>query len=489
MIRAKVGESTYTFNNELEQYFANIKRNIIGDQLTFSTPYGQQKLLYADWTASGRLYKNIEVKMSNTLGPYVGNTHTESNVTGTYMTKAYHEAKEIIKKHVNANENDIILFEGFGMTGAVNKLQRLLGLKDRRKELEHKAVVFVTHMEHHSNYLPWIETNAEVCMIQPDRYGDVDETELIKLIELYADREIKIGAFTACSNVTGRKTNYHQLAKIMHQHGGLCFIDFAASAPYVSINMHPNEKTEELDAIFFSPHKFLGGPGTSGVLIMSKNLIESSVPDIPGGGTVDFTNPWGDLIYKEDIEEREDGGTPGFLQAIKIALCIQLKEKMGIERIQARERELISLVMTELRKMEGINVFEEANNDRLGIISFTCKEIHYDLVVRLLNDRFGIQVRGGCSCAGPYGHYLLDITHEKSKKLIDEIKNGDFSHKPGWIRLSLHPTMSNEEAYYILSAMKKILYYHKEWSKDYQYENRSSTYRLHKNMKIDSLFG
>lgn len=468
MIRAKVGNSDFFFESELERYFSKIKKDIIGDHHTFTTQYGKQKLLYADWTASGRLYNKIEHRISYKLGPYIGNTHTDSNITGTYMTKAYQEAKKIIKKHVHANKSDVILFDGFGMTGVVNKLQRLIGLKSTSKEVKESAVIFVTHMEHHSNYLSWLETNAEVCMIEPDENGDVSKNHLLELLERYKHREIKIGSFTACSNVTGRKTNYHQLAKIMHQNGGLCFVDFAASAPYVTINMHPADEEERLDAIFFSPHKFLGGPGTSGVLVMTRELIQSPIPDVPGGGTVDFTNQWGDHLYKKNVEDREDGGTPGFLQAIKTGLCIQLKEEMRTDRIEKRERELVCLLISELKKMKEIHIFESDNVDRLGIISFTCEHIHYDLMVRLLNDRFGIQVRGGCSCAGPYGHYLLNISKEKSKKLAEEIKQGNSSHKPGWIRISLHPTMSNEEVYYIISGIKKIVHYHEEWMKDYR---------------------
>jgi len=469
LIRIKVGESVYQYHTKLEQYFSKIKHNIIGNNLTFSTPYGTQQLLYADWTASGRLYKTIEEKIIHKLGPYVANTHTESNITGTYMTKAYKEAKRIIKKHVHADENDIILFDGFGMTGVVNKLQRIIGLKNgcACAKKEKIAVIFVTHMEHHSNYLSWLETNADVIMIKPNDSGDVSMEHLKSLLEQYKDIPLKIGAFTACSNVTGRKTNYHELAKIMHKYKGYCFVDFAASAPYVEMNMHPDDKEERLDAIYFSPHKFLGGPGTSGVLVMSKKLIYSSIPDQPGGGTVDFTNEWGDILYKKEEEEREDGGTPGFLQAIKIALCIQLKEEMGIESIAAREKELIQLAMTELKKINRVRILESENEDRLGIISIICEDIHYDLVVQLLNDRFGIQVRGGCSCAGPYGHYLLPITKAYSKEISKEIQEGNFSHKPGWVRISLHPTMSNAEVYYIVDAIKKILNFQDEWKKDY----------------------
>ncbi|MGP7815691.1 aminotransferase class V-fold PLP-dependent enzyme [Niallia sp. 01092] len=483
MITAKVGKSTYFFKSPLETYFQPIKENIIGDQYTFLTANGTQQLLYADWTASGRLYHKIEEKMVSELGPYVANTHTESNITGTYMTKAYKEAKTIIKEHVHANKEDVILFAGFGMTAVVNKLQRILGLK-KQGNPEHniamldkkKPIVFVTHMEHHSNFLSWVETIAEVKMIRPTSTGDVDLTHLREMLEANKHRDKKIGAFTACSNVTGRKTDYYALAAMMHQYGGVCFVDFSASAPYVEINMHPQNPEDQLDAIYFSPHKFLGGPGTSGVLILNKTLIKSEIPDLPGGGTVDFTNQWGDIVYKKDVEEREDGGTPGFLQAIKTALSIKLKDKMGIKNIEEREKELVELTLTELHKIEGISILDGENKDRLGIISFICKDMHYDLMVRLLNDRFGIQVRGGCSCAGPYGHYLLNLDKKQSKQISEEVKEGNFIHKPGWIRLSLHPTMSNEEIYKITSAIKKIMYFKDEWSSDYLFDYSRNEY-------------
>jgi selenocysteine lyase/cysteine desulfurase len=241
--------------------------------------------------------------------------------------------------------------------------------------------------------------------------------------------------------------------------------------------MHPNNPKAKLDAIYFSPHKFLGGPGTSGVLVMDKKLIDTTIPDMPGGGTVDFTNQWGDILYKKDLEEREDGGTPGFLQAIKTALAIKLKEEMGIANIEAREKELIEMMLFELEKIDGIHILDEYNKDRLGIISIKCEKIHYDLMVRLLDDRFGIQVRGGCSCAGPYGHYLLHIDEPKSKQLSKEIEKGIFTNKPGWVRISLHPTMSNEEVYKIIAAIKKILLNYKEWSKDYQYQQNRNLYK------------
>ena len=255
----------------------------------------------------------------------------------------------------------------------------------------------------------------------------------------------------------------------MHLYGGICFIDFAASAPYVKINMHPSDPLMKLDGIFFSPHKFLGGPGSSGILIFDKNLYPNKTPDQPGGGTVIWTTPYSDHKYIKDIETREDGGTPGFLQCIKAALAIELKDKMSTEKILRREEELLKIIFYELEKIPNITIYEEDKRNRLGIVSINIKDIHYNLVVKLLNDRFGIQTRGGCSCAGTYGHYLLNITRRSSNSIFQEVKNGDLSSKPGWIRISLHPIMTNEEIYYLIYALKEIIKNINIWKLDYRY--------------------
>jgi selenocysteine lyase/cysteine desulfurase len=280
--------------------------------------------------------------------------------------------------------------------------------------------------------------------------------------------------------VTGIITQYHQLARIMHEYGGLCFVDFAASAPYVDIDMNPPDPMEKLDAIFFSPHKFLGGPGSSGVLIFDSKLYDRDVPDNPGGGTVDWTNPWGEYKYIDDIEVREDGGTPGFLQSIRAALAINLKEQMDVKKIHAREEDLVKIAFKELRTIPGMNILADNVEDRLGCISFYIKDIHYNLMVKLLSDRFGIQVRGGCACAGTYGHYLLHVSYEQSKAITNLIDLGNLSQKPGWVRLSLHPTMTDDELHYIVDAIKQIVYNIDKWEHDYKYLSNANEF-FHKN--------
>ncbi len=330
---------------KLQNYFSRFRQNIIGVDRAFHSPFGEQKIIYADWTASGRLYHPIEEKLTHSLGPLVGNTHTETNITGTSMTLAYQKAHKIVKDHCHAGPNDFIINAGFGMTAAVNKFQRILGLKIPEQfkdcievKVNCRPIVFVTHMEHHSNQTSWEETIAEVVVIPPGKDGNVDLNIVEDTVKKYKDHLFKIGAFTAASNVTGIPTPVHELATIMHRYGGYCFIDYAASAPYVTIDMHPHGDEEaKLDAVFFSPHKFLGGPGSSGVLIFDKELYKNKVPDQPGGGTVLWTNPWHGHHFIADIELREDGGTPGFLQAIRGALAIKLKERMGVDNILKRE--------------------------------------------------------------------------------------------------------------------------------------------------------
>ena len=463
--------------SNLEEYFKPFRENTIGYNSTFNSPYGEQKLVYADWIASGRLYAPIEKKISDVFGPLVGNTHSESSETGTSMTHSYHEAQRIIKEHCNAAKDDVIITAGSGMTRMVVKLQRLLGLKIPEQLGDYislpdelRPIVFVTHMEHHSNQTTWLETIADVVVLPPNDKGLVDTNDLRKELEKNKNRKLKIGAFTACSNVTGIETPYHQLAKVMHQHNGYAFIDLACSAPYINIDMHPEDPEEKLDAIFFSPHKFLGGPGSSGVLIFDSKLYQNKVPDLPGGGTVDWTNPWGQHKFVTNIELREDGGTPSFLQAIRAALAINLKQEMGIEKMKEREGELVKMAFEEISKIPGLHILADNIKERLGAISFYVDDIHYNIIVKLLNDRFGIQTRGGCSCAGTYGHYLLYVDAEHSKRVTDKIDSGDLSEKPGWVRVSIHPTMTNDELFFIVKALKEIVDNINKWQIDYEYD-------------------
>jgi len=469
--------------SELENHFKPFRDQIIGNDLKHTLLGKKQHVLYADWTASGRLYAPIEEYISSTLGPYVANTHTETSLTGTSMTQCYAEAQSIIKEHVNASKDDVLILDGSGMTGVVNKFQRILGLRIPEhlkgchdQKINDKPVVFVTHMEHHSNQTTWLACAVTVEVINAGDNGLPSLEHLENLLEQYKDRELKIGAFSATSNVTGIITNYFEMAEIMHQHNGLCFVDFAASAPYIEIDMHPKNPLQKLDAVFFSPHKFLGGPGSSGVLIFDKSLYKNKIPDNPGGGTVAWTNPWGEHVFLDNIETREDGGTPGFLQCIRTALAIKVKMAMGIEKIAEREKQLVKILMDGFEKNPNLMMLEPEVRERICIVSFYMKSIHFNLMVKLLNDYFGIQTRGGCSCAGTYGHILLGVSKEKSHEITDMINDGDLSQKPGWIRVSMHPTSTDKEAHYIVDAINQITDNFDDWSKNYDFDAHSGEF-------------
>jgi len=460
----------------MDKRFLKFRNGIIGIDTDLLSPDRKtRKLIYADWAASGRNYGPIETRIQEEIMPLVANTHTETSTSGMAMTHAYHTAQGVIKDHVNANSEDLIITGCSGMTGLINKFQRMLGFRvneelDQVLPEDECPVIFLTHMEHHSNHTSWLETIATVEIIQPTEDGLVDLNSLKDLLQKYKERPLKIASITACSNVTGISTPIHQIAQIMHEAGGYCFVDFACSAPYTKMDMHPEMEGTDLDAIFFSPHKFLGGPGSTGVLIFHRDLYQREVPDNPGGGTVDWTNPWGRHKYIDDIEAREDGGTPAFLQTIKAAMCITLKNEMGIPNILSREHHLLELFWEKIAGIPNLNILAPKHRDRLPVISFYINDLHFNLGVKLLNDKFGIQCRGGCSCAGTYGHYLLNIDPSQSRQITDLIDKGDLTEKPGWIRVSLHPTMTDEEVEYIGQSIKELAENHQNWRDEYLFD-------------------
>ncbi len=469
----------------LETYFSPFREQTIGSDHTIFLPDTgrEQPLVYADWIASGRLYRPIEEYMQQEIGPLIGNTHTETSYTGTAMTRAYHDARKVIKQHVNAGEEDLLFLVGNGMTGTVNKMQRMLGLRvpehlvPENREGK-RPVVLITHMEHHSNQITWEECNVDLIIVPYVQETGLPDLEALEQLAMKygKERPMLIGSFTAGSNVTGILTPVHEMAKIIHRHGGYCFVDYAAAAPYVEMDMHPEDPEARLDCIMFSPHKFLGGPGTAGVLVMTRCLYHNEIPDNPGGGTVRWTNPFGHHLYIEDIETREDGGTPGFLQAIRTALTLKVKEAMGVGQIHDREEELMEIIFSRLGKEKDIVILEGHNRNRLGIISFFTLSVHHNLIVKLLNDRFGIQTRGGCSCAGTYGHILFHINKNSSSRIEEMVTHGDLTEKPGWVRISVHPTMTDAEAEYIAESVIKIIRNSDDWGKDYRFDKQSAEF-------------
>lgn len=467
-----------TPSTPLDRHFSAFTKEIIGQWREFDTPNGPQRLVYVDWTASGRGFRGVEDAIADILGS-CGNSHSTHSFVGRFSTELYHQAHSIIRNHVHALDGDVVLTHGTGTTGVVNKFQRMLGLRsDTHLPTKDRPVVAITHMEHHSNHTSWLESVAEVVIIEPDSDGLPNLDHLNSIAKnAHNSGQPFYASVTAASNVTGILTPVHEMAAIAHQHGGWIFVDYAASAPYVSIDMHPSDPSRSLDAIFFSPHKFLGGPGSAGVMVFNSSLYRGGRPVNIGGGVVRWTNPWGEYAYIDDIQAREDAGTPGILQACRAALAIGVKDAMHVEDMSARKHQLLHTALGRMDEIDGITVLAREHSDRLGIISFIFQEIPYGLATQLLSDRYGIQARDGCSCAGTYGHYLFSIDRASSKKITTQIDQGDSSVKPGWVRISIHPTMTNAELDHVMQAIAEIARFGRIWQSDYRYDRSSNTWR------------
>jgi selenocysteine lyase/cysteine desulfurase len=418
--------------------------------------------IYADWTASGRLFRPIEDRITNMVGGLMANTHTEDSYTGRVMTTWLYEAEQVIKKHVNGSDQDILLNVGSGMTGALAKFMRMMGwwCHELHREavkatMNQKPLVYITHREHHSNHTMWLESLVELRIIPALEGDEIDLAWLANDLSKEHNRTVKMASITAASNVTGIETPYREIAKTMHEVGGYCFVDFAASGPYVTIDMHPSED-EWLDAIFFSPHKFLGGPGSSGVLLFNKSLYQNKIPEQPGGGTVVWTNPWGKHRFVSGIEQRESGGTPGILQTLRTAFAIQLKQEMGVKRIHEREQYLNDIMFSRLANIKGVRILSDQHKDRLSIFSIVFENVDYKTAVQHLSKDHLVETRGGCACAGTYGHHLLDIDYCMSQSITDQLDDELQDLKPGWVRVSLHPLMSGADVHKIADAISQV---------------------------------
>ncbi|MHA1192513.1 MAG: aminotransferase class V-fold PLP-dependent enzyme [Promethearchaeota archaeon] len=458
--------------------FERVRNAIIGRNFTFRTPYGDRLLTYADYTASGRTLEFIEQFLIKIQREYA-NTHTEDDITGRHMTNLLHDAETLIKKALNAEDNCSVISVGTGATGAISKLQEILGVKihPATKKLaltlvpeidnlityfnERKPVVFIGPYEHHSNDLMWREALVEVITIQitPEGYFDLEDLKIKVSNPKFKDR-LKIGTFSAASNVTGVKSPIYEIARIMHEYNGIACFDYAASAPYVKIDMNKDDESY-IDAIYLAPHKFVGGPGSSGILVFNNNLYDSNIsPTCPSGGTVKFVSPKV-MDFIEDIESREKAGTPGILQTIKAVLAIDLKDAIGISKIEEKELDYISRALKRLQKNNNIEILGPIDpHNRISIISFKIKHddkyIHPKLTTNLLNDLFGIQSRAGCMCAGSYGHMLLNIEEETSIKIRELINQNIKGINPGWCRVNFHYLHSELEFQFICDAIEFI---------------------------------
>ena len=476
-------------HSDSQTLIERIRAGVIGQGRPIATPFGQRPLVYADYTASGRALDFVEDTLREQVLPWYANTHSETSFTGAQTTALREEARSTIHRALGGGEDDKIIFCGAGATAAINRLIDILGLRlprdlDRRYDLSaripeaERPVVFVGPYEHHSNELPWRESIADVVPIPLADDGAIDREALAEALARYGDRPLRIGSFSAASNVTGIRSDVPGITRQLKDAGALAFWDYAAAGPYVRIDL--NAPGAPVDAVFLSPHKFVGGPGTPGVLAVKRQLLTNNVPAVVGGGTVFFVNPRAHR-YLDDPERREEGGTPAIVEAIRAGLVFQLQQAVGTDTIEAIERRRVRQVLDALADEPNIEVLGGAEAERLAIFSLRfhhgASELHYGFVVALLNDLFGIQARGGCSCAGPYGHALLGLDEDRSTALENRVAEGFGALRPGWVRLNVNYFIDEAELDYLLAALRLVARHGWRLLPSYRLDHRAGLWR------------
>jgi selenocysteine lyase/cysteine desulfurase len=458
-----------------EQVTAFLRTNEVGRRASIETPFGKRVLFSADLTATGRILHFVEAWMRR-VSPFYANTHTAISSTGRIMTELREQARQVVKRSVHASDVDEVIFVGSGATSAVNKLVGLLGMRiceplDRQYNLSshipkhERPVVLVGPYEHHSNELPWMESIADVVEIGLDGDGRIDLDDLQRRVDEFPERSLKIGSFSAASNVTGILSDVGAIARILHEKGWYAFFDFAAAGPYVPIDMHPAEPAERIDALFLSMHKFIGGPQASGVLVANRALFRTRTPERPGGGTVDYVSGFdrSSIDYVHRLDEREEGGTPAIMGDIRAGVAFVVKDMMDAAELRDHEIALSRRVIERLSKHPRIRMLGPSALPRLAIISLNIDRIHHDLASALLDHLFGIQNRAGCACAGPYGHRLLGIDRARSERYRAQIAAGKLGVKPGWVRLSIPYYASEADVEFVLRAVEFVADYARDF--------------------------